>query len=152
MTAGTKSRYWLDYIPRMCGAGPCFHHPQKRVPCPSRVLCERAGPLADVAAADQRIPAKLLTTSGCPMRFNLHCALHPRRIVEGTTPLPILRTNDQPALDRVLMHVIQLFRQFPFTENVEVIVAGLPEGIVASKAPPSRKEREKDGAPDVFVW
>jgi hypothetical protein len=39
---------------------------KKRVPCPSRVLCARAGLLADIAAADHRIHAKLLTT-----RFNL---------------------------------------------------------------------------------
>src|SRR5271167_4061388 len=29
-------------------AGPCFPPPHERVPCPSRVLCERAGPLADI--------------------------------------------------------------------------------------------------------
>jgi hypothetical protein len=34
----------------------------KRVPCPSRVLCERAGLLADIAAG-RRIQAKLLTTT-----------------------------------------------------------------------------------------
>jgi hypothetical protein len=39
-------------------AGPCFHHTQKRVPCPARVLCERAGLLADIAAADHPIHAK----------------------------------------------------------------------------------------------
>ena len=36
-------------------AGPPFHHTQKRVPCPSRVLCERAGFLADIAAAEHPI-------------------------------------------------------------------------------------------------
>jgi len=53
------------------GAGPCFHPKQKRVPCPSRALGERAGLLADIAAVDLRIHAKLLTTTGCPARFNL---------------------------------------------------------------------------------
>jgi hypothetical protein len=31
--------------------------------------CERAGLLADIAAADHRIHAKLLTTTRCPARF-----------------------------------------------------------------------------------
>jgi hypothetical protein len=53
------------------GLGPCFHHPQKQMRCPSRVLCERAGLLADIAAADHWIHAKLLTTTRCPARFNL---------------------------------------------------------------------------------
>ena len=38
----------------------------KRVPRPSRVLCERAGLLADIAAVDHRIHSKLLTTTRCP--------------------------------------------------------------------------------------
>jgi len=46
------------------GAGPCFHRTQKRVPCPSRVLGERAGLLADIAAAEHRIHAKLLAATG----------------------------------------------------------------------------------------
>jgi uncharacterized repeat protein (TIGR03803 family) len=32
----------------LTGAGPGFHHIQKRVPCPSRVFCERAGLLDDI--------------------------------------------------------------------------------------------------------
>jgi len=110
------------------GAGPCFHHTQKRVPCPSRVLCERAGLLADIAAADHRIQAELLAAPRCPVRFNLDRTLFPSRIVEGTAPLPIFRTSDQPALDRVLMHIIQFLGQFRFTPNIEVIIPGLPEG------------------------
>ena len=47
----------------------------------------------------------------------------------GAAPGPILGTCDQPTLHRVTVHVIQLFQQFRFTVNVEVIVAGLSEGI-----------------------
>lgn len=36
---------------------------------PFRVLCENAGPLADIAAADQPIHAKLLTTTRLPARL-----------------------------------------------------------------------------------
>ena len=110
------------------GAGPRFHPTQKRVPRPSRVLCERAGFLADIAAADDRIHAKPLTPTRCPARFNLDAALLPGSIVPGTAPGPIFRTPDQSALHWVAMHVIQLFHQFPFTANVEVIVPRLPEG------------------------
>jgi len=56
---------------------------QKRVPRPSRVLCERAGLLADIAAADHRIHAKLLTTARCPARFNLD------RTSGSVTPQPL---------------------------------------------------------------
>jgi hypothetical protein len=66
------------------GAGPCFHShtklgggwpmlslTQNWVPRPSRVLCERAGLLADIAAADHRIHAERLTATRCPARFSL---------------------------------------------------------------------------------
>ena len=95
---------------------------------PSHVLCERAGLLADIATADHWIRAKLLASAHCPVRFNLHRTLLPRRIVEGTTPHPIFRTSNQSALDRVLMHIIQFLGQFRFTPNIEVIVPGPPEG------------------------
>ena len=51
------------------GLAHAFTPHTKRVPCPSRVLCERAGLLADIAASDHRIHAKLLTTTRCPARF-----------------------------------------------------------------------------------
>jgi len=37
----------------------------------ARVVCERAGLLADIAAADRRIRQKLLTTTRRPARFSL---------------------------------------------------------------------------------
>jgi hypothetical protein len=41
------------------------------------VLCERAAFLADIAAVDHRIRAKLLTTTRCPARFNLDRTFFP---------------------------------------------------------------------------
>jgi hypothetical protein len=61
-------RFSLIALERVAaGTGVCFQHRQRRVP----VLCERAGLLADLAAANRRTYAKLLTTTGCPARFNL---------------------------------------------------------------------------------
>jgi len=60
---------------------------QKRVPCPSRVLCERAGFLADIAAADHRIHPRLLTTTRCPARFNLDRRRVAQAFVDGIEPV-----------------------------------------------------------------
>src|ERR1700692_3939532 len=61
------------YLRRLGGseAGPCFLSTPRRVPCPSRVLCERAGLLVDVTAADHLIHAKGFVTTRCPTRSNL---------------------------------------------------------------------------------
>jgi hypothetical protein len=56
------------------GLARAFTTHKKRVPCPSRVLCERAGLLADIAAADHRIQSQQLASARCPVRFNLDCA------------------------------------------------------------------------------
>jgi hypothetical protein len=58
------------------------------VPCPSRVLCESAGLLADIAAGNHRIDAKLLTTARGLARFNLDPAFFSGSIVPGTAPGP----------------------------------------------------------------
>jgi hypothetical protein len=63
------------------GLADAFAHKQTRVPRPSRVLCERAGLLADIAAADHRIHAKLLTTTRCPARLGSAQAARARTLV-----------------------------------------------------------------------
>jgi len=47
------------------GGWPVLSPHTKRVSCPSRVFGERVGLLADIAAADLRINAKLHTTMCC---------------------------------------------------------------------------------------
>ena len=59
------------------GVGTSLSPHTKAGPCPSGVLCERARLLADIAAADYRIHAKLLTTTGCPAGFNLDRSFFP---------------------------------------------------------------------------
>lgn len=69
-----------------------------RVPCPFRVLCERAGLLTYLPAADHRMHSNLLAPTRRPVRFNLHRAIFPRCIVPRTAPRPILGRRHQPAL------------------------------------------------------
>src|SRR4030088_3436481 len=102
----------------------------KRVP-PSRVLCvrshdilysvsldwtvpcERAGLLADIAAADQRKHAKLLTTTRCPARFNLDRTFFPGRAsCRGRSPAC------SPAHFRVLC--VATSPSHPTAANIEI--------------------------------
>jgi hypothetical protein len=108
-------------------------------------------PLTLRSAANHWINAELLTTTGCPVRLNLHPAFSSGGIVAGTAPRPILWTRDQSVLQWVLMRVIQLFCSFLFAINVEVIVAGLPEGIVASKPRPLAQNARRTGHPELVL-
>jgi len=45
------------------GAGPSFHRTQKRAPCPSRVLCERAGLLGGWSRLSRSFYSR-----GCPVQ------------------------------------------------------------------------------------
>ena len=76
---------------RSSGAGPCFHHTQKWVPCPSRVVCERAGLLADRGGGppDTSLAAH---DDGLSNEIQFRPRLLPGSVVPGTAPRPILRT------------------------------------------------------------
>jgi hypothetical protein len=65
----TKDGVQADALMLRWRLAHAFIHTQNRVSCPSRVLCERARFLADIAAADYQIHAKLLTTTRRPVRF-----------------------------------------------------------------------------------
>ena len=43
-------------------------------------------------------------------------------------PWPVFGFFDQTSSNRVAMHVLQFFDSFVVGEDVEVVVAGLPEG------------------------
>jgi hypothetical protein len=47
--------------------------------------------------------------------------------VEKTAPQPILRSLDEPALDRIAMDVAEFLDALGFAPDVEIIVAPLPE-------------------------
>src|ERR1035438_10156537 len=62
-----------------------------------------------------------------PLRLDLYCALHARRVVTEAGPWPVLRLLDQSALDRVAVHVPQLLHPLPLVMHIEIIVPPLPE-------------------------
>lgn len=49
-------------------------------------------------------------------------------IVAVGGPWPVFGGGDESAGDRVAVHVFELFDSFVSGEDVEVVVAGLPEG------------------------
>jgi hypothetical protein len=55
-------------------------------------LLREGGLLADIAAADRRMHAKLLTTTRCPVRFNLECGFFPGSIVPGGVQVEVHRS------------------------------------------------------------
>jgi len=49
-------------------------------------------------------------------------------VVEVAGVGPVFGGFDQASGDGVLVHVVELFEEFPGGEDVEIVVAGLPEG------------------------
>ena len=63
-----------------------------------------------------------------PLRLDLHGTEFSFGPVAETGPCPLVRLGDEPARDRVAMHVPELLDAFGFGVDVEVVVAVLPEG------------------------
>jgi hypothetical protein len=89
-----------------------------------------------------------VTCSGCPIfataiGLSLSEPGYPDRagfvqkIVTAARPGPVLGSFDKPSRDRVAVHVLQLFDTLVAGEDIEVVVADLPEG--------SRSEAFGDG-------
>jgi hypothetical protein len=57
-----------------------------------RVLCERAGLFAGIAAADHRMQSKLLATARRPVGFNFHAAFFASRVVLGRSQVEMRRS------------------------------------------------------------
>jgi len=87
------------------------------MPRPSRVLCERAGLLADIAVTDHWMRAKLLTSTRCPARFNVDRVFFPGGIVPGAAPRPIPGTCDQPESASVLGDCGPVVKSFAWLTN-----------------------------------
>jgi hypothetical protein len=66
-----------------------------------------------------------------------HWARFIQKVETVTRPAPVFRFLDEASRDRIAMHVFQLLHSLVVSEDVEVIVAGLPEG--------SRSEAFGDG-------
>jgi len=44
-------------------------------------------------------------------------------------PAPIFRFVDKASRDHIAVHVLQLFDPLVVSEDIEIVVAGLPEGV-----------------------
>ncbi len=55
-----------------------------------------------------------------------------------TAPNPILRTLDQPALDRIAVYVTKFLHEFAVVPDIEVIVAFQPKRIRSPQSQPPR--------------
>jgi hypothetical protein len=68
----------------------------------------------------------------------LGCDLNRMRFLIGvgavTAPRPFLWVVDQAGFDRVAMHVTEFFYPFCVGEDVEVVVAGLPDELLVACA------------------
>ena len=91
-----------------------------RLPHPSRVFAGRVG-------SGQEHDTHSFSPPCGPLRFDLDNAFRPRRIVNKTTPFPILRSLHQSSLDRIAMDVAQLLDAFRFAPYRKIVIADLPE-------------------------
>jgi hypothetical protein len=64
-----------------------------------------------------------------------------QKIVTVTRPAPVFRFLDETSRDWIAVHVLQLFDPFVVGEDIEVVVAGLPEGFRAE----SLRDRKLEG-------
>jgi hypothetical protein len=62
-----------------------------------------------------------------PFGFDLYVAGIAGEIVAEAAPWPVFGVFDEASVDRVTVKVAELFDVLPVSEDVEVIVAGLPE-------------------------
>jgi hypothetical protein len=51
-----------------------------------------------------------------------------QKVVTVTRPAPVFRLLHQTSRNRIAVHVLQLFDSFVVSEDIEVVVAGMPEG------------------------
>jgi len=69
----------------------------------------------------------LLSLLCSPHGLDLDIAVLSRKVVTETAPRPVLRLGAQAPGDRIAVDVAELLDSLARTENVEVIVASLPE-------------------------
>src|SRR5579864_3282438 len=91
-----------------------------RLPHPSRAFCGRVG-------SSHEHHTHLFSPPRCPLRFDLDSPFRPRRIVNKTTPFPVLRPLHQSSLYRIAMDVAQLLDAFCFAPYGKIVIADLPK-------------------------
>ena len=94
----------------------------------------------------------LLPCRKCPVRFDFDGSDLSRQPMTVAAPLPILGGLYESARDRVAMKVAQLLRPLLLREDVEVVVAGLPErggGFSASQAARDQLFQHLDGGAEM---
>ena len=74
------------------------------------------------------------------MRFDFHRPTLSAHIVTKAAPLPILRLRHQPALYGIPVDITQLLHEHALAPHIEIVVAGLPEGIFSTQ-PLSARDR-----------
>ena len=63
----------------------------------------------------------------CPLGLDLHAASFAGGVVVEAAPWPVLGLLDETSCDRVSMHVAQLLNVLLVSQDIEVVVPGLPE-------------------------
>ena len=72
-------------------------------------------------------------------------------VMTKTRPAPVLRSFDKSPDDRIPVHILQLFDSLVVGEDVEVVVAGLPEGSLSEALRDRQLERLKRPRERQFV-
>ena len=77
---------------------------------------------------DAQQPAQLcLPTRAGPERLDLHGSFNTRQVMPEAAPRPVFRLLDQPALDRIAMHIAKFLDPLLFVMHVEIVIPPLPE-------------------------
>ena len=69
----------------------------------------------------------MLTAVVCPVGFDFHAAWFAVSVVAEAAPWPVFGVCYQTGSDGIAVDVSQLLYVLPVGEDVEVVVAGLPE-------------------------
>jgi len=102
------------------GAGPSFANQDSLLGCPTLPALFAGGwALATSATPIRSRPPR------CPLRFDLDNPFRPRRIVNKTTPFPVLWPLHQSSLYRIAMDVPQVLDAFRFAPNRKIVIADL---------------------------
>lgn len=73
----------------------------------------------------------MIPPRGCPVRLNFDYPCFSRRVVTEAGPSPLFGLRYQTPLHRIAVHISQLLDALTFRKNIEIVIAGLPERILA---------------------
>src|SRR6266478_814440 len=111
-------------------AGPFVSLDNEGAPSLSLRFLERQGgvSLTSVSFLHLRKEAKRFPFSCRPLRFDFYNSLRSGEVVSIAAPFPVFGIGHQPSNNRIAMYVAQLLDPFVISPDVEVVVAGKPEG------------------------